>query len=154
MSQPIQNGVSAAGVFGRRPWAIVEIDGDSDEKARTELIQAAYHLSRSGLVALALRGVSRQTVDRALDAVVDVRNDPDMEVVYLDADDRNADLLAAASRASVVVACSEAFRDELRGLGIDPVTAEDGALGVLALSDTAAEVAVLEVPAGSRLTRV
>jgi hypothetical protein len=110
-----------------RPWAIVEIAGASDERKRTELIRAAYRSSRSGLVALALRGVTRQLVDRALDPVVDVRTDRMPGVVYLDADASPHDLLIAARHASVVVASTEGFRVELAQRGINALDAEDGA---------------------------
>ena len=110
-----------------RPWAVVEITNGSDEGERTELIRAAYRSSRSGVVALALRGVPRQIVDRALDSVVDLRQDRVRGVVYLDADERGQDVLATASQAEVVIAQTEAFRSELLSLGIVPLGIEHGA---------------------------
>jgi len=98
------------------------------EGKRTATIQAAYHLSRCGVVALALRGVSRESVDRALDPVVDVRKDPHMGVVYFDADQPNEDMLSVVGRASVVIASSEAFRAELVSHGIYPLPRQDGSL--------------------------
>jgi hypothetical protein len=76
---------------------------------------------------MALRGVTRQLVDRALDSVVDIRNDRFRGVVYVDADESTEDLLAAASHASVVVASTERFRDALIDRGIRPWGVEDGA---------------------------
>jgi hypothetical protein len=111
--------VRPASLRGSRPWVIVEISSESTEEVRNELIQAAYHLSRGGLVALALRGVSRQCVDRALDPVVNVREDPRHAVVYLTADDQDEDLMVAALHASLVIACSEAFRSELIRCGVE-----------------------------------
>jgi hypothetical protein len=108
-----------------RPWAIVEIADGSDESERTELIRAAYRSSRWGLVALALRGVTREVADRALDLVVDARSDQSRGVVYMDADDTRADLMAAASHASIVVASTEGFRVELLKHGIKAVGVED-----------------------------
>ena len=108
-----------------RPWAVVEIASGSDEDQRTELIRAAYRSSTSGLVALALRGVTRQVADRALDSVVDARRDHSRGVVYLDADDRLDDLVAVASQATVVIACTENFRAELLKHGIKAVGVED-----------------------------
>jgi hypothetical protein len=115
-----------------KPWAIVEIAGESDEDQRTQLIRAAYSSSRSGLVALALRGVTRQLVDRALDPVVDLRHDRSRGVVYIDADDARQDLMSAASHASVVIASTEAFRAELIREGIEAFGVEDGARMLLA----------------------
>lgn len=111
----------------KRPWAIVEIASGSNERERTELIRAAYRSSRSGLVALALRGVTRQLVDRALDAVVDARRDRIRGVIYVDADQSTEDLLIAARHASVVVASTERFRVELAELGVRALGVEDGA---------------------------
>jgi hypothetical protein len=110
-----------------RPWAVVEIASGSDEGKRTELIRAAYRSSRSGLVALALRGVTRQLVDRALDSVVDARADRIRGVIYVDADESTEDLLIAATQASVVVASTERFRVELAEQGIRAFGVEDGA---------------------------
>jgi hypothetical protein len=112
----------------------VEIALGSDERERTELIQASYRLSRAGLVALALRGVTPQAVDRALDPVVDVRNDSRMGVVYLDADSRSEDVRSVAAHASLVVACTDAFRAELLRYGIEAERAEDGIRALFALS--------------------
>jgi hypothetical protein len=131
MSQQTLSGRSAN---ARKPWAMVEIAGAADEKLQTELIRAAYRLSRTGLVALALRGVTRQTVDRALDPVVDVRNEPGMGVVYVDADERSEDVRAFAAHASVVIACTESFRNQLLGYGIKAVRALDDTRGLLALT--------------------
>ncbi|HEY0810611.1 MAG TPA: hypothetical protein VGD49_10645 [Longimicrobiales bacterium] len=114
-----------------RPWAIVEISVGSDEGKRTELIRAAYRSSRSGLVALALRGVTRQLVDRALDPVVDARKDLIRGVVYVDADESTEDLLIAATHASVVVASTDRFRDALAQQGIQAFGVEDGARALL-----------------------
>jgi hypothetical protein len=110
-----------------RPWAIVEITSGSSERERTELIRAAYRSSRSGVVALALRGVTRQIVDRALDPVVDTRGDQVRGVVYMDAEQPEADLIAAATHASVVIAATESFRTELLRYGIEAIGVEDGA---------------------------
>lgn len=100
------------------PWAVVEIAGECDERERTELIRAAYRSSRSGLVALVLRGVTRQIADRALDPVVDTRRDHGRAVIYMDADQPNDDLMSAAAHASVVIASTEEFRIELLKHGI------------------------------------
>jgi hypothetical protein len=110
-----------------RPWAIVEIAVGSDEGKRTELIRAAYRSSRSGVVALALRGVTRQLVDRALDSVVDARQGQMRGVIYLDADESTEDLLIAATHASVVVASTEPFRVALADHGICALGVEEGA---------------------------
>jgi hypothetical protein len=66
-----------------RPWAVVEITAGSDEGERTGLLRVAHRSSRSGVVALAFRGVPRQFVDRALDSVVDLRQDGVRGVVYM-----------------------------------------------------------------------
>ena len=116
------------------PWAVVEIADESDERERTELIRAAYRSSRSGLVALALRGVTRQVADRALDSVVDARSDQSRGVVYMDAHETR-ELVAAASRASIVVAITEGFRVELLKHGITPIGVEDIARVLLAAAD-------------------
>jgi hypothetical protein len=117
------------------PWAVVEIAGGSDEAERTELIRAAYRSSRSGLVALALRGVTRQVADRALDSVVDARSDQSRGIVYMDADETREELVAAAGRASIVVASTEGFRAELLKHGITPIGVEDIARVLLAAAD-------------------
>lgn len=104
---------------------MVEIADGSDERERTELIRAAYRSSRSGLVALVLRGVTRQIADRALDPVVDTRSDHGCSVIYLDADQPDGDLMSAAGHASVVVASTEEFRIELLKHGIQAVSVED-----------------------------
>ena len=119
-----------------RPWAIVEITNGSDEGERTELIRAAYRSSRSGVVALALRGITAQHVDRALDPVVDMRNDQVRGVVYLDANQPGEALLRAASQASVVIASTDDFRAELLQRGIEAVRVEDGARVLLATPAT------------------
>lgn len=116
-----------------RPWAIVEITNGAGERERTELIRAAYRSSRSGVVALALRGITRQSVDRALDAVVDMRQDRVRGVVYFDAEQTGEDLLAAASHAAVVIAATEDFRAELLRYGIEAIGVEDGARALLAV---------------------
>jgi hypothetical protein len=114
------------------PWAIVEIARGSDEGELTELIRAAYRSSRSGLVALALRGVTREIADRALDPIVDTLSDDARGVVYMDADETREDVYTAASHASVVVASTEDFRIELLKRGISAVGVEDVARGLLA----------------------
>jgi hypothetical protein len=114
------------------PWAIVEIARGSDERELTELIRAAYRSSRSGLVALALRGVTREIADRALDPIVDTLSDDARGVVYMDADETREDVYTAASHASVVVASTEDFRIELLKRGISAVGVEDVARGLLA----------------------
>ena len=114
-----------------RPWAIVEITSGSDERERTELIRAAYRSSRSGLVALALRGVPTNIVDRALDAVVDMKRDAVRGVVYIDAE-ATADVFSAARYASVVIAATDDFRTELKRQGIAALGLEDGARALLA----------------------
>jgi hypothetical protein len=114
------------------PWAIVEIARGSDERELTELIRAAYRSSRSGLVALALRGVTREIADRALDPIVDTLSDDARGVVYMDADETREDVYTAASHASVVVASTEDFRIELLKRGISVVGVEDVARGLLA----------------------
>ncbi len=110
-----------------KPWAVVEIARDSDDGTRTDLIRAAYRSSRSGLVALALSGVTRQSVDRVLDPVVDPRQDRIRGVVYVDAEEAGEDLLNAATHATVVVASTDRFRDALLDRGIHALGPEDGA---------------------------
>lgn len=127
MSYPVTRRMRTSAAAGLRPWAIVEIAAASDESQRVGMIRAAYHLSAAGLVALALRGVTRHHVDRALDPVVDTHRDRNTGVVYLDADETKEDLLAAATYASVVIACTEGFRAELARHGIRAVDARDGA---------------------------
>lgn len=109
-----------------RPWAIVEIADGVDPAERAELIRAAYRSSRSGLVALALRGVSARSVDSVLDGTVDARDREVCGVVYLDGEDRQA-VMAAAARASVVVAVTERFRHELNDCGIAALDASEAA---------------------------
>ena len=108
-----------------RPWAVVEIASGSDERERTELIRAAYKSSRSGVVALALRGVTRETADRALDPVVDTKGNQEQGVIYMDADHAREELLFALSNATVVVASTEGFRSELLKHGIQSVGVAD-----------------------------
>jgi hypothetical protein len=110
-----------------RPWAVVEITSGTGERERTELIRAAYRSSNSGVVALALRGITRQIVDRALDSIVDIRRDRVRGVVYIDADRSQEDVLTAASRAEVVVAETEEFRAQLLSRGIVPLGIDEGA---------------------------
>lgn len=100
-----------------RPWAVVEIGCDTDETARSALIRAAYRSSRSGLVALALRGVTTQSVDRVLDQIVDANDHELKGVVYLNGDDAPA-LLSAAAMAEIVIASTDGFRTELGARGI------------------------------------
>jgi hypothetical protein len=103
-----------------RPWALVEIGPETDEVERRALIQAAYRSSRSGVVALAVHGVSMQSVDRILDGLVDARDREVKGVVYLNGNDELT-LYAAAANASVVVASSERFRTGLAERGIPAV---------------------------------
>lgn len=118
-----------------RPWAVVEIADGSDEGTRTELIRAAYRSSRSGVVALALRGVTRQVADLALDPVVDCRNDLLRGVIYMDATETKEDLFSAAARASVVIACTDDFRRELHDRGIPVLELGDATRALLESSD-------------------
>jgi hypothetical protein len=53
-------------------------------------------------------------------------------VVYMDAEKAGADLLEAASHASVVIAASDDFRAELLRYGIEAFGVEDGARLLLA----------------------
>ena len=105
------------------PWAIVEIPGDFDSNTRRGLIEAAYRSSVRGVVGLVLRGVTRQSVDRALnDVVADRRNEKG--VVYLDSEDEGR-LFAVAARASVVVAATPDFRSQLVEHGIASLDAHE-----------------------------
>jgi hypothetical protein len=107
-------------------WALVEVGSETEEAERIALIRAAYRSSRAGIVALALRGVSIQSVDRALDEVVDARDDAVKGVVYLNGDDERA-LFAAAADAAVVLASTERFRVELAERGIAAVESKESA---------------------------
>ena len=107
-----------------RPWAIVEITSESDECERTELIRAAYNSSRSGVVALVLRGITSQSVDRVLDAVVDARKGV-RGVVYVRSEKETTDVVKAAGDATLVVATTDSFRSELLRHGIDAIARED-----------------------------
>ena len=123
-----------------RPWAIVEITSESDECERTELIRAAYNSSRSGVVALVLRGITSQSVDRVLDpktmltrvaagadlldAVVDARKGV-RGVVYVRSEKETTDVVKAAGDATLVVATTDSFRGELLRHGIDAIARED-----------------------------
>ena len=109
-----------------KAWAMVEISASVDDNERVELIRAAYRSSLSGLVALALRGVSRQSVDRALDGVVDGRLPSSAGVIYLDANELREDVITAAGCASVIIASTEGFRREMQLRGIRTVGVEDG----------------------------
>ena len=108
---------TTASSMSLRPWAVVEITDESDERTRTDLIRAAYRSSRSGVVALALRGVTRQDADLALNPIVDARDGLACGVVYMDMH-TGEDLFAAAASAAFVVACTEDFRRELHERGI------------------------------------
>ena len=107
------------------PWAVVEITADSTVEDRCGLILAAYRASRAGVVGLALRGVTPESVDDVLDQVVDPRRDGDLKgVVYLDVSDETA-LLSAAAHAGVVIASTARFRARLEERGIRPVAPHD-----------------------------
>ena len=106
------------------PWAIVEIAGEFDPAERRGLIEAAYRSSRSGLVGLALRGVSRQAVDRVLDDVVDMRN-AELGVIYIDGEDESA-LLDLAARAQLVIAATARFHAQLGERGIVALGVREG----------------------------
>jgi hypothetical protein len=107
-----------------RPWAIVEITSESDEGERTELIRAAYNSSRSGVVALVLRGITSQSVDRVLDAVVDAKQGV-RGVVYVRSEKETSDVVKAAGDNTLVVATTDSFRSELLRHGIDVSVCED-----------------------------
>ena len=109
-----------------KPWAMVEIASSIDEGERVELIRAAYRSSRSGLITLALRGVSRQSVDRALDDLVDARTQRSAGVIYLDATELREEVITAATCASFIVASTDTFRMELKQRGINALGLEDG----------------------------
>jgi hypothetical protein len=109
------------------PWAVVEIASDADPGDRSGLIHAAYRSSRSGVVGLALHGVTRETVDRVLDTVVEARDVGLKGVVYLDAEDEPA-MLAVASHAAVVIASTEGFRSQVGEWGIAAMGLRDCAL--------------------------
>lgn len=118
------------------PWAVVEIAGDFNQSERRGLIEAAYRSSRSGLVGLALHGVTRQAVDRVLDGIVDARNGELEGVIYID--DESA-LLDAAARARLVIAATASFRAQLGARGIVAVGVREGTsfLGLSAGDDRA-----------------
>ena len=120
------------------PWAVVEIAAESG-RADALLIRAAYRLSTSGVVALALRGVDAAAVDRLLDEVVAAREDDAKGVVYLDASDEPA-LLAAAAQAAIVLAATERFAAQLDRHGISAVRAGEALKGGTPLQRDAAAV--------------
>jgi hypothetical protein len=109
-----------------KPWALIEIGCETEEAERMVLIRAAYRSSRAGIVALALRGVTAQSVDRVLDGVVDAREGAVKGVVYLNGNDERA-LFSAAADAAVVVASTERFRRALAAHGIVAVDSKESA---------------------------
>lgn len=52
--------------------ALVEVATDLDPAIRSRLVAAAYQQSRDGVVVLALKGISRDTLDGMLDPVVNL----------------------------------------------------------------------------------
>jgi len=106
--------------------AVVEISGEMDARAQARLIASAYRWSRSGLVMLALRNVSRQAVDRLLNPVVAEVGLDVHGIQYLDAADA-AEVLRYVAPGTLVVAGTEAFRARLLACGV-PVVREDEAL--------------------------
>lgn len=113
------------------PWAIIEIcSDDSPEDCR--LIVAGYRASRSGVVALALRGVSAASVDRVLDDVIDPRDLSLQGVIYLDGNDRRA-VAPAVAHAGVVIAATDDFRHQVEELGVSALDFEQGSI-LLALT--------------------
>jgi hypothetical protein len=113
------------------PWAIIEICSD-DAPEDTRLIVAGYRASRSGVVGLALRGVTAASVDRVLDAIVDPRDASLHGVVYLDGNDRQA-VGPAVAHAGVVIAASDDFRHQIAELGVAALDPDQGRI-LLALT--------------------
>ena len=106
------------------PWAIIEICSD-DSPDDTRLIVAGYQASRSGVVGLALRGVSTASVDRVLDAIVDPRDASLHGVIYLDGNDERA-VAPAVAHAGVVIAASDDFRHQVEELGVSALDPDQG----------------------------
>ena len=90
--------------------AVLEISPDSSGAVPAALLGAAYRASAVGYVVLVLRGVTPQSVDRALDPLVSSsRNWRLNGVIYADAADEKW-LCSAAQRAQVVMVSSDQLR--------------------------------------------
>ena len=109
------------------PWAVVEVAADETRERSAELIRAAYRASRSGVVVVALRGITSDAADRLLDDIVDPTDPTFQGVLYLDAADERA-LLAAGAHAGVVIAVTDTFRRQLDGAGLAAHGADASAL--------------------------
>ena len=109
------------------PHMIIEIVGDGTGGFQTDLVHAAYGLSQRGVVALALRDVSRAEVDRVLDSAVRERGCQVAGVLYADATD-DALVRSMAAGARIAVASTDAFRRLLLGSGVTVVSRDDAAV--------------------------
>lgn len=99
---------------------VVEISGING-RVPVGLIEASYRASQEVLVALILRGVSPQSVNRILDPIVPTLPLDIPGVLYIDADDHARVREAVLSAATVFVATAT-FRRLVRALGVAPTT--------------------------------
>lgn len=120
--------------------AIVEVATDLDSSLRSRLVAAAYRYSRTGAVTLALKGVSRKTVDGILDPVVRVVGLRVWGTRYVEAADLGS-VLEEAEPGTVVVGSSPEFCEECLRRGIAPLSVEE------ALRQWDSEGQVVSVPA-------
>jgi hypothetical protein len=96
--------------------ALLEIRREPDGQIPASLISAAYRASRSSSIMLALDSITPKEIDRVLDPVVETNGYHVRGVVYVDARDEAAIVVAAA--ASRVFASSQSFRARLRARGV------------------------------------
>jgi hypothetical protein len=104
--------------------ALVELSGELPLEEQQSLVAWAYDLSRTGRVALLLRGVSRGAADRMLDRVVAREGIQVHGLVYLEPEDEAA-LIGFTVLAPTIVASTDSFRALLHGRGISADRPED-----------------------------
>ena len=111
------------------PWAVVEITAGESRERSAELIRAAYRASRSGVVAVALRGVSSHAADRLLDDIVDPTDPTVQGILYVDADDAIR-LTGMLAHARCAIGSSAPFRAIAHGLPVRAFDAHHAELGL------------------------
>lgn len=111
---------------------LVEISDDLDPELRDRLISLAYRASRSREVALVLRGVSRETVDRTLDPIVASEGVAVAGVRYLDPEEVRPLLVEDGIRQCVLLGHDP---DWISGLGGDTPPVRDPEEGINLLEE-------------------
>jgi hypothetical protein len=104
--------------------AVIEVAAEADPNLRSRLAVLAYRLGQTGLVVLALRGLSRCEVDRLFDPIVTAVGLISPGTFYVEADDPAA-VLGYIHPGCTVIGTTDRFCSTLRSRGIPVLRAEE-----------------------------